>query len=268
MSLDQLKIALLPAELIIRGAVANMHESNYELYLTEFINSSPHFMNRTANNSFQYRVEQSHGECDCFSIIGDDSYELDLKLFGSQRALQGESIYSQQVTEIIEGAYAFSPSKEKGSILATWILAVLKEYSLNDLEMISNENLIGKNDIQRKDVQCVLKKLLVNKNLFFFSIYRFSFPKEAQIDFFEELDAFTCSLSDKLKNVIIFREKYTPRCDTFFSFIFEDKFIITEFKQQRLLFFDCLSLSSSKSFMKINDLLVPNRGIVIRENRK
>ena len=86
----------------------------------------------------------------------------------------------------------------------------------------------------RKENQGVLKKLKVRKNLFLFLTNRFHFPEGFSFDFIKELDDLCLSLSERLEHVIAFRNKFAEGHDTYFSFIFEDKLIITECNNGKL----------------------------------
>ena len=108
---NKLIAEMLPAQFVIRGSIENMPECNYELYLTEFLNASSFFMGKTFNNPFVFQEDQSKGQCDCYAQIDTDKYGLDFKLFGSEKALQGKSIFSSQIIKVGQGAYAFAVPK-------------------------------------------------------------------------------------------------------------------------------------------------------------
>lgn len=102
---NKLIAEMLPAQFVIRGSIENMPECNYELYLTEFLNASSFFMGKTFNNPFVFQEDQSKGQCDCYAQIDTDKYGLDFKLFGSEKALQGKSIFSSQIIKVGQGAF-------------------------------------------------------------------------------------------------------------------------------------------------------------------
>ena len=262
---NKLIAEMLPAQFVIRGSIENMPECNYELYLTEFLNASSFFMGKTFNNPFVFQEDQSKGQCDCYAQIDTDKYGLDFKLFGSEKALQGKSIFSSQIIKVGQGAYAFAVPKERGSITGTWILSVLKDRSFDELEMISNN--VYQSDpanLIEREIQGVLKKLKVRKNLFLFLTNRFHFPEGFSVDFIKELDDLCLSLSERLEHVIAFRNKFAEGHDTYFSFIFEDKLIITECNNGKLKKADCIPLSQSKVFWDLNTILNPFGGIKLR----
>lgn len=262
---NELLMALLPSQLVIKKFVNNMPESNYELFLTDYLNASTYFMKKTHGEAFIYQEDQSNGQCDCYSDSGDTKIGIDFKLFGSQKGFQAKSILSQQITQVCPGSYAFSPSKEKGTITGTWILSALEDKSLGDLEAIAacpDPSVFT--DVIDSDIYSVLKTLVVSKNLFLFLGYRFLFPADYQFDEEEELSDLVSSLSDRLKAIIAYREKQVGTYETFFSFIFEDKLIMTIFQEGKLVLIDKVPLTASTIFIDLNSLSFPNETIRIK----
>lgn len=144
-------------------------------------------------------------------------------------------------------------------------MSVLKDRSFDELEMISNN--VYQSDpanLIEREIQGVLKKLKVRKNLFLFLTNRFHFPEGFSFDFIKELDDLCLSLSERLEHVIAFRNKFAEGHDTYFSFIFEDKLIITECNNGKLKKVDCIPLSQSKVFWDLNTILNPFGGIKLR----
>ncbi len=256
---DKLITKMLPAHLVIHGAVQNDPNSNYELYLTEFLNASAYFMGKTRGNPFVFQEEQSKGQCDCYAKIGTEEYGLDFKLFGSEKALQGKSLFSLQAIKYGDCFWAITePKMKSGSITGTWILSILKDRTLAELERIDTSYFLASPEtLMEREIQAALKVMKVKKNLFLLLTYRFFFPTDFQYDYEEEMTDLILSISEKLESVIAFRQAYTDELETFFSFLFEDELIITEFQNGHLELIDHIPITASKVFCELNLLIEP-----------
>lgn len=262
-------IKMLPAEYVISHFIKNMPECDYELYLLECINQSSYFMTKTGGTAFVLQGPQSHGECDCYANE-KMQYGLDFKLFTSEKALHANSIFSLQVEQLAPGAYVYSvPKKERGQITATWITKVLNGLSLYELEQVARgENSTKLNNTANEDVRQVLLKLETSKNLFFFLTNYFYFQDD-NYDYQEEVGDIVSTLSKQLEGIVLYRKKHSGNFDTFFSFIFDKKLVITQFEETGLVLVDFVELSKSETFMRIDSTLDPMRSVMwSKENKR
>ncbi len=252
---NPLLLKVLPANLLIKGFVKNMDECNYENYLTEFINASSYFMEKTGGIYFKYQNDQSNGQCDCYAKTKEYEYAIDYKLFGSQNALYGRSVLSNQITEITLGAYAFSQPRENKNIIASNILETIKDVTLEELEdIVDSKYAISEKTIVKRDIQGILRILRVKKNLLLFLTYQFLFPRDYHYDFEEEKEGLLKSISKRMKNIIIYRNELVENYDTFLCFLFENHLIITEFTDCGLKEVDVLPIDASPLFMKLSEI--------------
>lgn len=257
-----LLIKLLPAEYIISGFIKNMPDCDSEVYLLECINQSPFFMKKTRGSHFLRQISQSNGECDCYAGNEHNRYELDFKLFGSQKALQAKSIFSLQVEKLRDGYVYSVPKKKEGTIKATWILKALKGLSLFELEQVAHGEDLDRFDKDiNDDIRHVLKKLNVKKNLFLFLIEYFYFNNSCYV-FNNELEDILHTLNTYLSGMLLYRKKYAEGHDTFFSFIFDKKLIISQFGENGIALVDVVDLEKSETFMKIDSTLDPMNSVM------
>lgn len=76
---------MLDAPLIIQDYVNDEPECNYERYLTELINHSGLFMQKSKGTAFEWKEHQDHGECDAVS----EHYSIDYKLLITRTSMHG-----------------------------------------------------------------------------------------------------------------------------------------------------------------------------------
>lgn len=61
-------VETIPAAVVLNNFVKNEEDSNYELFLLEFLNLSDYFQRKSKYNLYQKPVKESNGECDAISI--------------------------------------------------------------------------------------------------------------------------------------------------------------------------------------------------------
>ena len=120
---------MLDAPLIIKGFVDDEPECNYELYLTELINHSRLFMQKSKGEMFRWEEKQAHGECDAVS----KNYSIDYKLFATRSSLQGLRETSGSITKIAGGGIAFGVGRWPIGKTFTGVrtVAAIRKYSID-----------------------------------------------------------------------------------------------------------------------------------------
>lgn len=87
---------MLDAPLIIHGFVNDEPKCNYERYMTELLNCSIFFMNKTRGEKLHWNEKQDHAECDAVTSV----YSIDYKLLATNSSLQAKRETSGSITKI------------------------------------------------------------------------------------------------------------------------------------------------------------------------
>lgn len=264
-ALEHLKIRLLPPEIINCGFVKNLDICNYELFLVDFLNSSQFFLEKVDNAKFVYQSDQSNGECDCYATTSKGLYGIDFKLFTSQKGLEANSVLSLQRKRIAVGAYSTSVARGSKSVKYPSPESILRGKSLENLEQIKQaKNAYNGDGLIGQEIRSILNTFETKKNLLLFYTFHLFFPKNVEFDFNEEAEVIVSDLSDWLNGAFAYRNKYAPGFETYFSFIFDDQFVITQIQSNHLVLLEHMSISKSKIFMELNDLLLVPRKIELK----
>lgn len=238
-------VRLLPAHLIVNGFVKGEPDCNYELYLTEIVNSSEYFVSKYG--TFTYNSSsQSHGECDAFT----ENYNLDYKLIAGKSVLQARSELSAGIVKTCEGGVLFTGSKSKiGEQKYSRIFAGFRYTTLSDLEIIRC-NPHPKNFIE-SDMKGILEILETDKNLLLFFPFVFSFSEA--YDETSSIEKIVYALNHDFSSAFDYRKKVITNKDTYFVCLFNDSFLFMELKNTKLHFIECVPTKSSRVYTKLQD---------------
>lgn len=212
---------MLDAPLIIQGYVDNEPECNYELYLTELLNHSALFKQKSMGSTFYWEKYQDHGEPDAVS----DNYTIDFKLLATRSSLQGLRETSSSITKTREGVYAFGIGRWPKEKIFKYIrtVAALRQYSIEDMNRIAIEP-VGK--IQN-EVSIILKSLRVQKNLLLYYPYEMIFSEPHTFE--EGCNSISEAFNEDLYNIGVYRRNEVPLLDTYLCVVYEKKLLIFEF---------------------------------------
>ena len=231
---------MLDAPLIIHGFVNDEPKCNYERYMTELLNCSTLFMNKTGGESFCWKEKQDHGECDATT----STYSIDYKLLATNSSLQAKRETSGSITKIGDGCIAFGigrlPAGEKFTYVRT--AAALREYSLEELESISADS----KDSVEKNVSVILKNVRTKKNLLLFYPYIMSFSEPHS--FREGCKSIEDAFNEDLNQIRLYRESHAPDFETYICTIYENKLLIFENDGKQWALQDSVDMMSSEIY--------------------
>ncbi len=245
--LDDSKIyyKILNISLIKKDYIEN-YDSNYEIYLNEFINNSK-FVTDYGNKEFKLNKFQSKGEAD--STNGD--YDLEFKLFIDEETLNNKRYYSETITIDSNGARIYGESKKKGKYLIVNLKKLLSRYSLKDINEIKNKNNPNKEESKIKNF---IKKLEIDKKIVLFIPYEYYYVgnnvDEDTLGFLIE------KFSKDYKVSILYRKKYTNK-DTYIAFFIKNYIVFTKVVDSKLIYYDKVNVNKSKTFMELYDIAYP-----------
>jgi len=231
---------MLDAPLIIHGFVNDEPKCNYERYMTELLNCSTFFMNKTGGEKLCWNEKQDHGECDATTSI----YSIDYKLLATNSSLQAKRETSGSITKIGDGCIAFGigrlPAGEKFTYIRT--VAALRSYSLEELEMIS----AGSKDNVEKNVSVILKNVRTKKNLLLFYPYIMSFSEPHT--FKDGCKSIEDAFNEDLNQIRLYRERNAPGFETYICTVYENKLLIFENDGKQWALQDSVDMMSSEIY--------------------
>lgn len=231
---------MLDAPLIIHGFVNDEPKCNYERYMTELLNCSTFFMNKTGGEKLCWNEKQDHGECDATTSI----YSIDYKLLATNSSLQAKRETSGCITKIGDGCIAFGigrlPAGEKFTYIRT--VAALRSYSLEELEKIS----AGGKDNVEKNVSVILKNVRTKKNLLLFYPYIMSFSEPHT--FRDGCKSIENAFNEDLNQIRLYRDLNAPGVETYICTIYENKLLIFENDGKQWALQDSVDMMTSEIY--------------------
>ena len=105
---NELRIKTLEIGFVKKDFIENF-ETNYEYYLTEFINKS-RFVKDKGNKKFAIIEKQSNGEPD----ITNEIYSMDYKLLVDNKTIENMFYYNETITVDKNGAVIYGASRKTG----------------------------------------------------------------------------------------------------------------------------------------------------------
>ena len=246
---NNLRFKLLPTTLLISKFIDGDPNSNYEIYLREFLNSSEFFLQKSKGETYSGPPIENDGQCDCIS----SNYKIDFKMLISKSMAQGKSIFSDSISQIIPGAYAYGSSKKSPSdkdykpIEATVLHNFFRDKSINDLFEIDSTNKSTSQAIN--DVKSTLNSVNKPKNILCMLPYSYVFDNETDYNSQEKTAVKTISCD--YTSFCQYRLSVQPKFETYISFVFHNYFIILQYLKGGLIVVDKISLDKSKTFQHL-----------------
>ena len=244
-----IKIQILPPQLIIKDFVKKDKRCDYEIYLRELINTSSYFLKKSNDNPYTAPLSEENGQCDCLS----PNYKLDFKLLLSETMGQGQREFSTSITRLSDDATAYgdpnipSTSDKYMPINATYLHVAFRTLGYERLCEIANTEF--KQRCFERDVHLILKDLRKPKNLLCMLPYEFSFDEDISYDV--GCSEIVKALNADFINLITYRRKHQPQFDTYIAFIFHKKIIILSSEGNIFTLIDEIELTKSKTYQEL-----------------
>lgn len=236
---EQILIKQLPAAVSIKNFVEG-NPIDCEEYLRDFINLSK-LVEKEGNQPFVLRKheEQSQGQPDIYN----SSYELDFKILADEKYMEAKSMLSNSITELCPGLIAVGRARLPGESKRVFdVIKCLRYKTMKDLKDIENGII---RDSESKMIKQILSKISVDKNVLFFLPYDY-FLKKIETDLNVVKFIISC-IADDLKELLEYR-KAKVKGDTFVAFISSKYFIITQERNNTLIFFDMIETSKNNLY--------------------
>lgn len=234
--------SLLPTAMFIKGIVRGKKE-NYENYLREFINNSLFFYKKAQGHIYEAPQKEDEGECDCTT----GNYGLDFKIFGSKSMCYAKGSLSAQIVVHDSGMIITCQSEKSGSMTSSILHKLLRVYDFDSNEL--NIPLDQNTELYLEDIKAFRKTLLKGKNILFFYPYNLYFKNDYNFNY--ALSEIEKALEKDLLNAFNYRNKICAKYDTFFSFIYNDFFIILQYEDGKLKIRDYINTEKSETYSRM-----------------
>lgn len=241
---NELRIKTLEIGFVKKDFIGNF-KTNYEDYLTEFINKS-RFVKDKGNKKFAIIEKQSNGESD----ITNGIYSMDYKLLVDKKTIENMFYYNETITVDKNGAIIYGASRKTGKWKKYIFINILKGLSENDIKNINNMPKSKLDNVQ-KLVKDYIRNIEKDKNILYFIPYNLYF-KNQTMDI-DKLQSVAKKLSEGLRGFMEYRLAYIKDKDTYFSFISNENIVFLKY-ENGLKIYDIVPLKESKLYLKIEDI--------------
>lgn len=252
MSNNEIGIREIPAAIVLNKFVGNEEDSNYEVFLLEYLNQSKYFQNKSKHEQYHSPESESNGECDAISL----SYNIDFKLLASPSYLQGQRLTSMSITKSTTGVTFYGVPRTVGvEYIVTWLHKLIGMYTIEELhEIRSNESRI-KPGTDEYDVLKALQTMETKKNLLLF------FPNSLFIDAEVEFSIVTKDIGKELTKdfhvLSRYREKVSEGFETYILTEYEKQFLLYSFASTGFELLEVFATSELPTYQKLMDYATP-----------
>lgn len=231
---------MLDAPLIIHGFVNDEPKCNYEKYLTELLNGSAFFMNKTDGEKLCWNEKQDNGECDAVT----SNFSIDYKLFATSSSLQAKRETSVSIKKMSDGCIAFGIGRLPAGKLFTYVrtVAALREYSLEKLKSIPKDS----RERIEKEISRILNNIRTEKNLLLFYPYIMSFSEPHGFE--DGCKSIEDAFNEDLNQIRLYRESKVPNFETYICTIYENMLLIMEDTGSQWKLQDSVDIMSSSIY--------------------
>lgn len=245
------------AAVVLNNFVKNEEDSNYELFLLEFLNRSKYFQGKSKYNLYQKPIKESNGECDAISI----EYSIDFKLLVSPSCCKALRLTSNSIKKTIMGI-GYGNARTRESQKMTWLHNLFKDKKLNDLLLIRNEEEnISSKDIHDYDILNTLKTMETQKNLLLFFPFRF-YTDEA-IAFDKMLKIINKNLQYWFGTLAEYRELFGTDFEAYLLTEYDNHFLLYLFSSSGFELLEVFDDSQLPTYQKLLDYADPLRHILL-----
>lgn len=226
LDINKLLLSPLKVSFVKKDYIRNF-KSDYEKYLTEFINCSK-FVSDNGNKQFIQIQEQSNGESDATN----GKYTIDYKLLMDSKTIENMYYYSEQIRINKNGGVIYSQSRKSGKWRRYIFPIILKGLSKKDIEKIENSKTNNLDEVE-KLVKNYIKNIKKDKNIIYFIPFNLYF-KDILMNT-NVLKYIGNILAKDLKGFFEYRNAYTKK-DTYISFISKENIVFYKYEQNLILY--------------------------------
>ena len=249
---NRLKTEILPATILLNNFITNEQDSNYEIFLLEYLNKSSFFQCKSDYHKFVRPSSESNAECDAISL----KYQIDFKLLATKTYLRGLRLTSPSVSVPIKGVTAYGAlRKPKETFRVGEIHKIFRCLSLDKMIDIRKRASQITPYSDEDDILSVLKTIETKKNLLIFFPYSFSIDEEVGLP--EIAEIISNSLHNDFHILSQYRKNTSPDLDTFLVTVYNDKFLLFSFEIASFSLLEMFDFKKSPTFVKLYNYSSP-----------
>lgn len=221
------------------------YESNYEEYLTQFINNS-RFVSDYGNEKFIHIKEQSKGEVDA----ENNFYQIDYKLLIDNKTMESLKYYSERISIDNNGARILIASEKDGTWRRYLLTNIMKNMSREDFEKLENQDSKELDELTLL-VKHYLNKISRDKNILYFLPYNYFYQNTIMGE--KEYLLLANKFTKDLNGFMEYRKGKTKK-DTYLCFIVKRKVVFLKYVNNKFVLYDVVDENVSAKYEKLIDI--------------
>lgn len=245
MTKNPLKAQIMPATVLLNNFISNEQDSNYELFLLEYLNQSHYFQGKSNSQMYKKPISESNSEPDAIS----SSYTIDFKLLATTTYLRGLRLACPCVSVPCKGVTAYGPPRETGSEFRVGqIHNIFKDLSLEKLVTFrKNHNSVNSlND--EADILNVLTTVETQKNILLFFPYKITL--NIDVEKIDPIEIISKELENCFLSLLRFREK-TTKFETYLLTEYNESFLLFSFKNGNIQYLESVKTQKLPTYIKL-----------------
>ena len=245
MTKNLIKAQIMPATVLLNKYISNEKDSNYELFLLEYLNQSPYFQHKSKSQRYKGPISENNSEPDAIS----SSYTIDFKLLATTTYLRGLRLASQSVSVYCKGITAYGPPREPGAEFRVGqIHNIFKELSLEELVRFRKNHKPMKFIDDNADILNVLTTVETNKNVLLFFPYKLVLSQDIEIP--NSIEIIAKELEKFFIGLLRYREKST-KFETYLLTEYNESFLLFSFKNDSIQYLESVKTQNLPTYIKL-----------------
>lgn len=242
----------IPAAVVLNKFVGNEEDSNYEVFLLEYLNQSKYFQNKSKHERYLAPKSESNGECDAISL----SYNIDFKLLASSSYLRGQRLTSMSITKATTGVTFYgAPRTVGGKYIVTWLHKLFRMHTLEELHRIRSNESIIRPGTDEYDILKALQIMETKKNLLLF--FPYSHFINSEVEFSIVTKDIGKELMKNFHELSKYREKVGGGYETYILTEYEKQFLLYSFSATGFELLEVFATLELPTYQKLLDYANP-----------
>lgn len=246
MTKNLIEAQIMPATVLLNNYITNEQDSNYELFLLEYLNQSPYFQDKSNSLSYKKPISENNSEPDAIS----PSYTIDFKLLAATTYLRGLRLASTSVTVHGKGEIiSYGPPRQAGTEFRVGqIHNIFKELSLEELVTFRKNHKPMKSIDDNADILNVLTTVETNKNVLLFFPYKLTLSQDIEI--IHSIEIISKELERFFLGLLRYREKST-NFETYLLTEHNESFLLFSFKNDCIQYLESVKTQNLPTYIKL-----------------
>lgn len=245
MAKNPIKAQIMPATLLLNNFISNEQDSNYELFLLEYLNQSHYFQDKSNSQKYKKPISENNSEPDAIS----SSYTIDFKLLATTTYLRGLRLASPSVSVPFKGVTAYGPPRETGlEIRVGQIHNIFKDWSLEELVKFRKNHDHVKFLDDDADILNVLTTVETNKNILLFFPYKLTISQDIEKD--DPIEIISEELENYFLELLRYRENIT-KFETYLLTEHNESFLLFSFNNGSIQYLESVKTKNLPTYIKL-----------------